>query len=122
MPDMSRVNILASDSDSRSANYVYVTDNIRTINADTFNSCVTSYIQPEPNWQTIENPYYDYVSELSSILKDVKIKDSGVYINDEYASYRVLTQTMNKICNIYNRYNNIKTRKEPSSKGDEYNE
>ena len=126
MPQNGNVRIVSSDSNDRVATIGWVDSSITTYtgsdsicSARTFNSKVE--YAPEI-WETPNNPYYDYVSDLNNILKNVKIQDSGVYVNDEFASYRVLSQVMNKICDVYNRYKNIKTYKEPSSKGDEYNE
>lgn len=126
MPQNRNVRIISSSSDNRVATIGWVDSSITTYtgsdsicDARTFNSKVE--YAPEI-WETSNNPYYDYVSDLNNILKNVKIQDSGVYVNDEFASYRVLSQVMNKICDVYNRYKNIKTYKEPSSKGDEYNE
>lgn len=120
------VNLSSTDSITSSTNgndctYVrYVSDPRQTIVGTKTFTTKMSYA-PEI-WETSDNPYFEYVSELKNLTKNLKIKNNQVFIDDEYASYRKLAEVIQCFINAYNRYKKIKVRNEPETKGDEFNE
>ena len=123
MPNTSNIQILASDTnrDIRVSSVNWTNDSIVTVsNAES----IIGYVNNRPNWQSLENPYYDYVSDLNNILKDINIKDGLVYVNSEkeFASYKKLIKIVGKILDLYNRSKSLETHREPRTCGEEYND
>ena len=120
--NVSFVNVRTADTVSTNSDcsYVtYITDPRPVISASTFTTKTT--YAPEI-WESPDNPYFDYVTELKNLTKNVKVKDNQVFIDGDFASYRKLAQLVQGYVNIYNRYKNLKSYEEPNMKGDEFNE
>lgn len=81
----------------------------------------TTTVAPEI-WESPNNPYFDYVSEIKNLTKNINVVYNQVYINNEFASYRKLAELIQKFVDIHNRYKNMKIHNEPEMKGDEFDE
>jgi hypothetical protein len=112
-------NYVTIRSNNGNTQLYYITDSTPIVGCKTFTT-KTSYA-PEI-WETPDNPYFEYVSELKNLTKNLKIKNNQVFVDDEYASYRKLAEVIQCFINAYNRYKKIKVCNEPETKGDEFNE
>lgn len=103
-----------SSSNWSSLNYVTVSDSNNTIvGTRTFNTNI---------WKSPDNPYYDYVSDINSIIGNLKVVEGQLYDGENLIGYDELCDIVTKLSRIVHAHNDLETRSEPPLSGEEYNE
>ena len=120
--DLTNHNIepISSSNDYSTINYVTINDAPTITGSRTFATSTSWNNKCDVEW--VSSAYYDYVSDMNSLLTGVKNVNGNLYIGEEYLGYKKLANIVKGMLNIAERYKHLKKYEEPETTGEEYDE